>query len=103
MPYQTLNQFPPLHPGEILKEEFLEPLGLTAYALAKACFIPRSRIERIIRGQLGISVDTALRLSRLFGMSDQFFINLQSHYEMRKANFELSESLSRINPLQKAA
>jgi antitoxin HigA-1 len=93
----------PLHPGYILKTEFLEPMGLTPYALAKACFIPRSRIERIVREQLGISGDTALRLAKAFDMSAQFWVNLQAHYTLRIAEYQANPSLEKIKPVKQAA
>ncbi|MFI4934484.1 MAG: HigA family addiction module antitoxin [Caulobacterales bacterium] len=72
----------PIHPGEILLEEFLKPLSLTAYATAKALGIPRTRIERLIRGVTSVTPDTALRLERAFGSSAEFWMNLQSHYDL---------------------
>jgi len=82
---KIVAKLPPLHPGEMLREEFLKPMGLTPYAVAKACGVPRTRIERITREELGISADTALRLARLFGMSVEFWINLQSNYDVEVA------------------
>lgn len=76
---------PPAHPGEHLKEDFLEPLGLTAYRLAKSIGVPVTRISRLINGQTRVSVDTAMRLSRFFGNSAQFWLNLQSDYELQLA------------------
>lgn len=72
----------PLHPGEVLREEFMEPYGLSAYALAKACHIPRTRIERIAREETGITTDTALRLAAFFGTTAEFWLNLQNRFEM---------------------
>jgi addiction module HigA family antidote len=76
------NRMPPVHPGEILKEELIE-LGLSANAFAKALGVPTNRITMILKGQRGISADTALRLSRYFGMSPQFWMNLQQSYELK--------------------
>ncbi|WP_135080540.1 HigA family addiction module antitoxin [Terasakiella sp. SH-1] len=80
------------HPGEVLREEFMEPLELTAGKIAKAIDVPRDRIEKISREQKGVSADTALRLSKLFGTSPDFWMNLQSAYELSVArsqnNFE---------------
>jgi antitoxin HigA-1 len=76
---------PPMHPGEMLREEFIEPLGLSAGRVAKACGVPRTRIERIVSEQLGISGDTAVRLGRFFGTSPEFWMNLQARYEVLKA------------------
>jgi len=75
----------PAHPGEHIKEDFLDPLGITPYRLAKKLGVPVTRITRIINGQTRISVDTAMRLSRFFGNSAQFWLNLQSDYELQVA------------------
>ncbi len=76
------NAMPPVHPGEILKDELIE-LGLSANAFAKALGVPTNRITMILRGQRGISADTALRLSRYFGTSPQFWMNLQQSYDLK--------------------
>jgi addiction module HigA family antidote len=89
----------PLHPGEVLREEFMVPHRLTAYAVAKACHIPRTRIERIAREELGISGDTALRLGKLFGVDPQFWLNLQSRYEIETAKLAAGAALNEIVPL----
>jgi addiction module HigA family antidote len=81
----------PLHPGEVLREEFMEPLGITAYALAKACQIERPRLERIVRERRGISADTALRLAKYFDTTPEFWMNLQSRYELEEAIVEMSK------------
>ena len=73
----------PVHPGEILLEEFLKPHGLSAGAAAKALYVPRTRVERLIRGETPVTVDTAMRLSRLLGTTPQFWLNLQAAYEVR--------------------
>lgn len=98
-----IGPFPPVHPGEVLKQEFLEPLGLTVYALAHAADVPRSRLERLVRGKTSVSADTALRLSRLFGNSPDFWMNLQSHYDLALAATALSNDLERITPLPAVA
>lgn len=85
-----------LHPGEVLREEFMEPMGITAYALAKACHIERPRLERIVREQQGISADTALRLSRYFGTTPEFWMNLQAKYELEEAREEIGDDLDEI-------
>ena len=72
----------PIHPGEILKTEFLDELGLTAYALAKALRVPPNRITGIVNGERAITADTALRLARYFGTTPEFWLNLQSHYDL---------------------
>jgi antitoxin HigA-1 len=80
-----------MHPGEMLREEFLEPLGLSAGRVAKACGVPRTRIERIMREELGISGDTAVRLGRFFGTSPEFWMNLQARYEVLMAEREAAD------------
>lgn len=99
-PVEIVATHPPVHPGEILREEFMEPMGLTAYAIAKACKIPRSKLERIAREDLGISGDTAVRLGRFFGNSPQFWMNLQATYEVLKASQELGDAVNEIKPYQ---
>ena len=74
----------PIHPGEILKEEFLKPNGITEYRLAKEIKVPPRRINEIIHGLRGVSADTALRLGKYFGTSAEFWMNLQTHYELEK-------------------
>ena len=73
---------PPIHPGEILKEEFLEPLGLSQYRVAVDISVPPRRINEIVHGKRSISADTALRLGRYFGTTDRFWLNLQTHYDL---------------------
>lgn len=73
---------PPIHPGEILREEFMEPLGLSQNRLAKALGIDAGRINRIVAGRCGITADTALRLAKYFGTTPQLWMNLQSHYDL---------------------
>ena len=85
----------PIHPGEILLEEFLGPLEITQYRLAKEISVPARRINGIIQGKRGISADTALRLSRYFGMSERFWINLQSHYDIEVEKDKLGPRLKR--------
>lgn len=76
------KRLPPVHPGEVLLEEFLEPLGLTQYRLAKDLSVPARRINEIVHGNRSVSADTALRLARYFGTSDRFWLNLQAAYEL---------------------
>ena len=87
----------PMHPGEVLREEFMVPYGLTTYALAKACRVPRTRIERIVREETGITVDTALRLARIFGTTPEFWLNLQNRYEMETTEPVIRAELESIN------
>ncbi|WP_279359957.1 HigA family addiction module antitoxin [Methylobacterium indicum] len=100
---ETEDLLPPLHPGEVLREEFMVPLGLTAYAVAKACGVPRTRIERIEREETPITADTALRLGRYFGMNPQVWINLQGDYELRRAQREIGAEIDRIRRLAREA
>jgi addiction module HigA family antidote len=88
MPARRKRDFAPIHPGEILKAEFLEPLGLSVNALSQAIRVPRTRLSDIVRGDRGITADTAIRLARYFRTTPQFWMNLQSHYEL-----ELAEDL----------
>ena len=88
-----MRDYPPIHPGEILQEEFLEPMGISQYRLAQDIGVPAMRISKIIRGEHGISADTALRLSRYFGMSVEFWTGIQMHYEVEKAKMDLAERL----------
>jgi antitoxin HigA-1 len=98
-----MTQLAPLHPGEVLREEFMVPLGITAYALAKACQIERPRLERIVREQQGISADTALRLAKYFGTTPEFWLNLQSRYELEAAREEIGDDLEEIKTRETAA
>ncbi|MGY2053111.1 HigA family addiction module antitoxin [Methylobacterium sp. JK268] len=100
---ETDERLPPLHPGEVLREEFLVPLSLTPYAVAKACGVPRTRIERIVREETAITADTALRLGRYFGMDPQVWINLQSDYDLERSQREIGDALERIRPLGRDA
>ncbi|HEY9758702.1 MAG TPA: HigA family addiction module antitoxin [Oculatellaceae cyanobacterium] len=88
------EQLQPLHPGEILKEEFLVPMGMTANQLAMRLQVPPGRITGIINGQRSVTPDTALRLSKFFGNSAEFWMNLQMHYDLQLAS---QESKDRIN------
>ena len=87
--------FPPIHPGEILLEEFLKPMGVSQYRLAKDISVDPRRINEIVLGKRAITADTALRLSRYFGMSDPFWLNLQSHYDLEVEKGRLSSRLRR--------
>ncbi len=92
----------PIHPGEILLEEFLEPLGVTQHHLAIEIDVPPRRINEIVHGKRGITADTALRLSRYFGTSERFFLNLQTRYEIEVERDRLAERLEKITPLRSA-
>ena len=84
---------PPIHPGEILKEEFLEPLGLSQYRVAVDISVPPRRINEIVHGKRAISADTALRLARYFGTTDRFWLNLQTHYDLELQRDRLGKRL----------
>lgn len=86
------------HAGEILKEEFLEPLGLSQNALARAIGVPPRRINEIVLGRRAITADTDLRLARYFGMSEGFFLGLQASYELMERKRALGDALDRITP-----
>lgn len=94
----VVRRFAPMHPGEMLREEFLIPLELSPYALSKAIGVPRTRIERIVREETPITADTALRLGRYFNMTPQFWMGLQSQYDLRCAERGLTKALRRIEP-----
>lgn len=94
---------PPIHPGEVLLEEFLKPMGLTQYRLAKDISVPPRRINEIVHGTRAVSADTALRLSRYFGTSEQFWMNLQMRYDLELARQRLKGRLQReVAVLKKA-
>jgi antitoxin HigA-1 len=94
---------PPVHPGEILLEEFLIPLGVSQYQLAKAVDVPARRINEIVHGQRRITADTALRLSRYFGTSERFWLNLQARYDLETEKDRLGGELDGIRPLSAAS
>jgi antitoxin HigA-1 len=93
----------PMHPGEVLREEFLVPLGLSAGALAKACGVPRTRIERIANEETAMTADTALRLGKALGTSAQLWLNLQNEFDMRTAKSQIGKALERITPVARRA
>jgi antitoxin HigA-1 len=94
---------PPVHPGEILLEEFLGPLSLSQYQLAKDLSVPARRINEIVHGQRRISADTALRLARYFGTSERFWMNLQTRYDLEVEKDRLGTALDDIRPLSAAS
>ena len=91
-----MPDFAPTHPGEILLTEFLEPMGISQYRIAKVIDVPARRINEIVHGKRGITADTALRLSRALGVSDMFFINMQAHYDAEIARENLASRLDSI-------
>ncbi len=103
MPKTETPMMAPVHPGEMLKEDFLDPLGVSQYRLAQAIGVPPRRINEIVHGTRRISADTALRLSRFFGMSDEFWMNLQGHYDIEVEKDKLSTTLLEIEPLATAS
>lgn len=93
------KKLPPLHPGEVLREEFLVPLKLSAGALARTCGLPRTRIERIAAETTGITADTALRLGKALSTSAQLWLNLQNRYDVEIAKREIGKKLDKIEPI----
>ena len=89
------RDFKPIHPGEILLEEFLKPMEITQYRLAKSISVPQRRIGEIVQGKRSITADTALRLSRYFGMEAQFWLNLQSRYDLLTTEAEIEKRLDK--------
>jgi antitoxin HigA-1 len=92
------NPLAPIHPGEILREEFLAPLGLSAGALAKALRVPRTRIERLVREETPITVDTALRLARYLGTSPDFWLGIQAQFDLETAQEAMTPDIAAIKP-----
>ncbi len=95
-----MEKLKPIHPGEVLMEDFIGELGITQHRLAVAIAVPPRRINEIVHGQRSISADTALRLARYFGNSAQFWLNLQSHYDLEVERDALGSSLDAIQPLR---
>ena len=99
-----VNGMRPIHPGEILREEFLLPMNLSAHALAIALRLPALRINDIARGKRGVSADTALRLARYFGTSAEFWLGLQADYDLKMARKAAGDAIARdIEPMALAA
>lgn len=88
-----------IHPGEILQEEFLIPMGISAYKLSKSIGVQQTRISLIIKGERGITADTAMRLSKYFGTTPEFWMNLQREYDLRKVKTEIKEIIDHIVPI----
>lgn len=98
------NKLPPVHPGEVLNEEFLAPLDLSQSKLAMSIRVPAPRISEIVRGKRAITADTALRLGRFFGTTPQFWMNLQSRYDLETTEDELGGRLDReVQTLEEVA
>ncbi len=98
-----MNRLKNIHPGEILLEEFLKPLTLSAYRLSKDTGIPQTRISAIIKGKRSVTADTALRLSKYFGMSAKFWLGLQDDYDLENESNNLRNTLSSIRKFEGAA
>ena len=90
-----MRDFPPTHSGEMLLEEFLKPMGISQYRLAKDIGVPAMRINKIVHGKRGISADTALRLARYFGMSVDFWTGIQVHYDTEIAKIDMGDPLEK--------
>ena len=97
-----MSKLSPIHPGEVLMEDFIEPLGISQHRVAVAIGVPPRRINEIVHGKRRITADTALRLSRYFGTTDLFWINLQNRYDLELERDALGHALDRIQPLQSA-
>ncbi len=97
-----MERLPNIHPGEILKEEFLEPLNITAYRLSKETFLPQTRISEIIKGKRRITADTALRFSKFFGTSPKFWLGLQDDYDIEEERLNKSDELNEIKTIEAA-
>lgn len=96
-----MESLPNIHPGEVLKEDFLIPMGITAYRLSKDLNIPQTRTSEIIHGRRRITADTALRLSKYFGTSAQFWLNLQNDYDLEEGEKTIREELIQIEKRKK--
>ena len=97
------KKLPPIHPGEVLREEFLTPMKLSAYSLAKVCGVPRTRIERLAREETPVTADTALRLARYFGTTAEFWMGMQAQYDLEWAQDAAAAALRKIKPRERDA
>jgi antitoxin HigA-1 len=102
-PDMAMRNIAPIHPGEILLEEYLKPLGLSQYRLAKDISVPARRVNEIVHGKRAITADTALRLARFFGTSDRFWLNLQTRYDLEVEKERLKGRLEREVSIYRAA
>lgn len=98
----TTDRIAPIHPGEVLMADFIEGFGITQNKLAVSIGVPPRRINEIVHGKRGITADTALRLGKYFGTSAQFWLNLQSHYDLDVAEDRAAEQIAAIQPLRTA-
>ena len=94
-----MNKLSPMHPGEVLREEFLAPLKISAIKLAARCRVPRTRIERLVAEETGVTADTALRLGKALGTSPEFWLNLQSRFDVLTAQKSIGRELNKIEPV----
>lgn len=94
---KQMDKIPNIHPGEILAEDFLKPMNITPYRLSKETHIDQTRISEILKGKRGISIDTALRFSKFFGNSPEFWINIQNHYDLEEKKSKLANELETIH------
>ena len=92
-----MNKIAPIHPGEILSEDFLKPMSISGYKLAKALLIDQTRVSEIIKGKRSITIDTALRLAKFFGTTPEFWLNIQAQYDIETQNAALKEDLNNIH------
>ena len=97
------KKLPYIHPGEVLREDYLVPMKLAPYSLAKALGIPRTRIERLAREETPVTADTALRLARYFGTTPAFWMGMQAQYDIERAADTLAHELKRIAPVKRTA
>jgi antitoxin HigA-1 len=93
----------PVHPGEVLREEFLVPMKLSPYAVARAIGVPRTRIERLVREETPVTADTALRLAKYFGTTAGFWMGLQAQHDLEQAEHALTRELRKIEPVRASA
>lgn len=94
-----MDSYVNVHPGEVLEEEFLKPMGITAYKLSKAIGVQQTRVSLILKEERGITADTALRFAKYFGTTPEFWMNLQREYDLRKMKFEKKDIIDQITPL----
>jgi len=99
----TVSKLPAIHPGEILRELYLDPLDMTPYALAKKLLVPRTRIERLVAGKTGVTSDTALRLAKFFKTAPEFWMNLQNSFDLKVEMQKLKGELEAIEAYEAAA
>ncbi len=98
----TTDPLAPVHPGEILREEFLAPLGMSSYALAKACHVPRTKIERLVNETTPVTPDAALRLGRYFSTTPEFWLGVQSRYDLETIFHATRKEIEAIKPRERS-